>query len=172
MHRVDRVTVQRAQHEQAQRIRDLELSIHMQKGRSFTFRGRHYGVPPIPWRMVLRILALGDRLDSLGKHPSEREWKAVHREAMRIFKVLARPKDPLERLFWPFINPLSRASHAEVATLLSFTFKCLATDCGMVAREESPLLPSTSPSSTDASPTTSQPGVTRRATRVAGRTST
>jgi hypothetical protein len=168
--RVDRVTEQRQRHEQARRVRDLELSVEMQFGRSITFRGRKYGVPPVPWTLVLRILAVADLMADLGKRPSPQLWGQVHKEAERIFKKVARPKSLLPRLFWPFLNPLRGASHLEVATLLDFIFGCLATDCGLTTRP-APSPPSTSPSSTDASPTTLRPGATEKAIRAAGPTS-
>lgn len=168
-HRVDKVTVQRQRNESASRVRNLGLSIEMQDGRGLAFRGRHYGVPPVPWHMALRIIAVADRLDALGKDPNPKEWKAVHREALRLFKKLSIPKNPLDRLLWPFINPLRDASHLEVATLLGFIFGCLARDCGLDLASR--YHPSTSPSSTDASPTSSPSGATEKATRAAGTTS-
>lgn len=96
--------------------------------REFMFRGRPYRVPPVPWDLAVRLVAVQDRLRAF---PPATGPKAVLRELVtfvHLAKLLCRPAGRIRRLFWPIApNPFRKASPHEVGELMGFFSACLIT---------------------------------------------
>lgn len=91
--------------------------------RELVFRGRGYAVPPVPWKLAVEVLSCQTEMRRLAgrKDAEPAEAVALFRRALRLFKRLSRPVNPLRRLLWPVTrNPYRNATPREVGELLGF----------------------------------------------------
>lgn len=173
--------VQRARQKHENRVRGLDLVLRLDDGRKLEFRGRHYGVPPVPWPVALRVSAALDRFQALQskqiaklsaeeKADTLAEFTALFREIARIFKKAAFPEGRIRRLLWPLApSPINNAPPSEVVKALAFFSVCQTQD-GQLSQEKDATLRS---SSTPRSATSSQrsPRGARTASPAPGSTS-
>lgn len=164
-YRLARIDKSRRKHEN--RIKNMGLVLRLDDGRSLEFRGRHYGVPPVPWWAAARILQAQRDLEALNskKLPPAEALAETHRifsEITDVAKDVVRPswrmaKDSrFRRWLWNKLpNPFADLPPAEVGNLLGFFSKFLEMDA--VETLTSPAVrlgtsPSTSPASSLISP--------------------
>lgn len=164
-HNTARIEKSRRKHEN--RIKNLGLVLRLDDGRSLEFRGRHYGVPPVPWWAAARILQAQQDLKALSGKKLEpavalAETLRIFSEITDVAKDVVRPswrmtKDSsFRRWLWNKLpNPFADLPPAEVGNLLGFFSKFLEMDA--VESLTSPAVrlgtsPSTSPASSHASP--------------------
>ncbi len=155
------------------RVKNMELVRRFDKERKYEFRGRHYGVPPVPWDPSMDVLEVQQRWSSLitSQAPDIQEWRAVHREVARLFKKIMRPEERTRRVLWPFTrSPVYGATPREVGNVLGFFLRSLRLDANESQTDEPP--PPTSRTTSAASlPATldSANGAGRGARRVRSR---
>lgn len=152
----DRIQEAARKHEN-RRVRNMELVRRFDEGRKYEFRGRHYGVPPVPWPLALRVLEVQHRFAALAASGSRdlRDWAAVYRAVAKLFKKVCRPLTPLRRILWPLTrSPVYGATPREVGNALGFFCRSLALDATESQTGAPPLgtLPTTSPASSPATP--------------------
>lgn len=169
-YRLQRVERSRRRHEK--RVKGMDLVFRLDDGRKLEFRGRHYGVPPVPWKGGLRALALQEQLNALmGRKDTDLpEWYALCASVALLFNRLT-SGNILRRLLWRWWpSPFRKATISEVVQALSFFCMCVRLDAG-----ESPTTTQgprgTSPSTSRVSSPTSPRGATGKATLAAGSTS-
>lgn len=110
------------------RVKGLDLVLRLDDGRKIEFRGRHYGVPPVPWDVSGQVLAAQQWWSDLEKDAASPQWPSLYREVARLFKLICFPVSRVRRLLWPLTpSPLLKATHLEVARALGFfsTFRRL-----------------------------------------------
>lgn len=120
--------IERGERKHKNRVRGLDLVMRVGEGRKLEFRGRHYGVPPVPWAVAPLVLAAQERWSALEAEPQSKEWSALYAEVARLFKLICLPESRVRRLFWRLTpSPMRSASHLEVARALGFfsTFRRL-----------------------------------------------
>jgi hypothetical protein len=155
-HRVRKVAASRRKHER--RVRGLDLVLSLEEGRSIEFRGRQYGVPPVPWAVALDVLAVQERFTALAAStsPANAEWARCYKDVARLFKRAVRPVGWLRRLLWPLTpSPLRNAAPVEVGKALGFFCVCLSMDAEWSQTRTPPphgTSPRTSPASLSISP--------------------
>lgn len=177
-----RAEIERKRSKDRARVKGAPVLRALDNGREFEFRARLYHAPPVPWGPSLDARDLQERYEALvrdaaefeeasKKHrlnpdefpppdpslaPDVEEWKAVCREAVRLFKVVFKPVG-WRRLFWFFAeSPLAHASPAEVGTAIHFFSELRIRDeIDWLIRETAQVHPGTSPpTSTASSPRT------------------
>lgn len=121
-HDLKRIEAGRRKHEK--RIRNLGLVLRLEGGRRLEFRGRQYGVPPVPWSVAVRVQSAVEQmaeLRSAGPAARWQDWAKVYREVSRLFKLATVPRHPVQRLLWRWWpSPMLRATPREVGEALSF----------------------------------------------------
>lgn len=165
--------IERARQKHENRVRGLDLVLRLEDGRKYEFRGRHYGVPPVPWPLAVRIIELQERFALLQTNPDASAWPALFSEVARIFKQATRPEGVVRRLLWPFTpSPLRNAPPVEVGKALGFFCACLTLDAmwSKGAAEHQENLRSLSTSGSGTSSPRSPSGVTK-GVRAPGTTS-
>ncbi len=121
-HDAERKAVVETQRTKQRAVKGLDIALRLDGGRKVEFRGRHYGVPTVPWPLALRITEAQERFNALCADPSPSypELAAVFKEVARLFKKVCRPVG-WRRLFWLFTpSPLNNASPLEVGMALGF----------------------------------------------------
>lgn len=178
--RVRQVEASRRKHEA--RVKGLDLVLRLDDGRKLEFRGRHYGVPPVPWPVAMEILRVQERFDAIraSKTPDITEWARVLKDIAKLFKKVAHPEGEgfrgrVARVLWPFTpSPIIGATFVEVGKAIGFFSMCLMLDGRELSlRPVQPehLRPSSSTPNSGASSNGSRSGATRRGARGRGNTS-
>lgn len=174
-HYAERIDKARRKHEN--RVKGLDLVFQLFDGRKLEFRGRHYGVPPVPWPLGVKMFALQERLNALIAKPDSTlaEWEALYAEVAHLFNRLTIPEDagPLKRLLWRWWpSPARNVTIPEVVQLIGFFCLCVTLGHGGSSTENQTTPPrGTSRSTSFASPRTAPPRSTRRASLAPGSTS-
>ncbi|MFW6012476.1 MAG: hypothetical protein ACOC92_02070 [bacterium] len=102
---------------------NTENAATLQDTRERVFRGRKYRVPPISFRLGVRVFEHLERLDAIqaADQPAWSQLLDWHTEAARLAKRACRPRSHLRRLFWRLpLNPFRKGTLQEVADLLGF----------------------------------------------------
>lgn len=173
-----RARVDRARQKHENRVRGLDVLMQLDDGHKVEFRGRHYGVPPVPWPLVIKTLAAQARVAELMGDPEATlaDWGTLCRSVSRLFVRVANTKDIplfrriLGRFFWR-LSPLAGATISEVVQVLSFFCVFLKLDGGLLQSPKTtqgPPPPSTSPSTSPRTRKPSPTGATVREGHVVG----
>lgn len=132
--------IEKARRKHENRIRNIGLVLRLEGGRKIEFRGRHYGVPPVPWWAAALFLQAQEDLNALRTSklpPAEAlaETDRIFSEIIRVAKECVRPSwrmtqdSPLRRWLWQKLpNPFADLPPAEVGNLLGFFSKFLELD--------------------------------------------
>lgn len=92
----------------------------------FTFRGRSYGVPPLPWRTGEELLDAWLQLREMGQLDERSKVQPYYKAMRRLQDLLwksCRPVGKLRRLLdWLHLhrNPFRKATEGEIAELAVF----------------------------------------------------
>lgn len=91
----------------------------------FEFKGRAYGVPPLPWREGEKLLALRLQIGALGEEISEESLPVYYTGLKKMARIMwrnTRPKGRWLRLFKRIglFDPFAVASETELADLAVF----------------------------------------------------
>lgn len=117
----------------ASRLRNVEPVLSLGETTYFQFRGRAYGVPPLPWKTGERMLqvytgtlALAADVARTGDKKSEREYYRGLSRLQSILWVSCRPVGRIRRalrLLRLHRNPFKGASEKEILELADFFLK-------------------------------------------------
>lgn len=104
---------------------NLALVLAVLEGKPVWYRGQPYEVPPIPFRVGVRLDALRKAWDAAVDADDAVTILRLHGQVVRALKRLLRPVHPVRRFFWPALrNPFRNASNAEFNDLLGFCLIC------------------------------------------------
>ena len=103
---------------------DMELLLSLTQARRLPWRGREYGVPPVPWRKATDLLAVAEGLAALAQGKGEDQLGAFRRLARQFeqaAKAVVVPEGRVRRALWRWWpNPFRSATHEEIGWLLGF----------------------------------------------------
>ncbi len=138
------VRIDKARRKHENRIKNLGLVLRLDDGRALEFKGRAFGVPPVPWHAAARILQAQEDLNALRPKPGApkpdpaaalAETHRIFSEIIDVAKEIVRPswrmkKDSrFRRWLWSKLpNPFADLPPAEVGNLLGFFLKFLEMD--------------------------------------------
>lgn len=134
------------------RPRNVNLATNLRGDTFFTFRGRPFRVPPVPYNLGAQLQAnymviheMGKLEDEEANRPEQiQRYKEIAADCVALFHLLVKPMRLGDRLFWRYLsNPFGNASDLEVGELLSF-FSLCRTRSGVQLRGGSALTPSPS----------------------------
>lgn len=117
----------------AARLRNVEPVLSLGETTYFQFRGRAYGVPPLPWKAGQRLLqvytatlALAGHVALQGDAKAERDYFRGLARIQAILWAYCRPVGKIRRVFWHLRllhNPFRGATEKEVLELADFFLK-------------------------------------------------
>lgn len=98
--------------------------------RTLDWGGHRYRVPPVPYRLGIKLQGLLRDLTELKE--GELRWEdqqavlqRILRESVALFRRCIQPVSRWRRLLWPVLpNPFETASEAEVGQLLAYFSMC------------------------------------------------
>lgn len=137
--------------EQAQRARNLLAVLDLGNRIYFTFRGRAYGVPPLPWKAGAAVHAIWTEAQQyptpLTADTLPRYYATLHKLPPLLW-AHCRPVGPLLRLcrrLGLLRNPFEAATETELVQLADFFLRCRMRSTvryrspGMEGREATPV---------------------------------
>ena len=104
----------------------------------FEFRGRPYGVPPLPYRAGQRLVSLWFEVARMGATISDDNRRAYDRALAQIVRLMWRHTRPVGilmralRRLGLLRNPFKLASEAEIAELVGFFLRARTKPTGRV----------------------------------------
>lgn len=137
--------------------------------REFIFRGRAYRVPPVPWPLAAKLVAVQEQIRTLRADSDVAAVLEAFGAAAALSRKACRPAGWFRRLLWPITpNPFRRATPWEVGRHLGFFSTCLMLDGSSFVNPSSPGQPGTSSASSRPSSRATPLGAVPTASRGRG----